>query len=155
MFLNFCRCCRDTGLCLSTGSDERYAGGAEGAFGRGINHGGRAETAEKRHAKILLLLGAVNQHADANDGALKLFNRLHYFHDRAASSQDIVHNQDALTGMDGEAAPENSCLTFFLGEHSLYAHLPGDFEGEDNAARGRAGDHLDIVFLEVLGDELA
>ncbi len=142
-------------LCLPAEPDQRYAGGAEGTFGRGISYGGGTETAKKRHTEFLLLLGTVNEHSDTDDSALKLFNSFYYFNDRATGSHDIIHNQDAFTGIDGKTTSENPFLTFLLGEYALYAQLSGNFEGKDNAARGRAGNYLDIFFLEVLDNKSA
>src|SRR4030042_1544643 len=120
-----------------------------------IGYGGGMETAEKRDSEILLLLGTVNQNTDSNGNALKFFYSVEYFDDGATGSQYIVHNQDAFAMIDGKAASKNSGLPLFLGEHSLHAHLSGNFKSQDNAACSRARNHLDIVFLEVLGNELA
>jgi hypothetical protein len=99
------------------------------------------------------LFGSVNKHANPDDDASKLFDGFHNFSDRAAGSQNIVNNQDAVTGIDGEATPKNSCLTFFFGEYSFYAQLFSYFESQYNAAGGWTGNYLDIVFLEMLSNE--
>ena len=53
------------------GLDQGYLGGAQGAILRGVGWGRHGTvTAKKWEAEFLLLLGAVNQHPDANYGAL-------------------------------------------------------------------------------------
>jgi hypothetical protein len=101
------------------------------------------------------LFGSVNQHANPDNNATKLFDGFHYFGDRATSGQNIVNNQDAVTGIDGEATPKNPCLPLFLSEYSLYAQLSGDFKSQDNAAGSWAGNYLNFVFLEMFGNEPA
>ena len=68
--------------------------------------------------------------------------------ERAAGRQDVVDEEDPFARADREAAPELAPLGAvragdLLGEDAARAELARDLEGEDDTARGGAGDEVD------------
>ena len=104
---------------------------------------------EERNAEIDFLLRPIYQHADTDDFGVKFCYGRYYFADGAAGRQDIVDNQYPFTGVNVEAATEDSYIAFFLREDAADTELPSDLIGDNDAAGGGTGDHLHPVFFEV------
>lgn len=115
-----------------------------------------AEAAEEGDAEVHLLGGAVDHNADADDLPAQLFHRRHRLVDGAARGEDVVHDEHPLTGFDVKAALEGPLFFARLfGEDAPYPQLAGGFESEDDAARGRGGDHADFLLPKVVGNHSA
>ena len=58
----------------------------------------------RRHAKVRLAAGTVNEQTDSHDIALSLIDYIHHFFDGTAGGDDIFHNQHFFAGSDFKAA---------------------------------------------------
>jgi hypothetical protein len=94
----------------------------------------------------MLLLRAVNQHADANNFATQPGYQAQDLPDGLAGGKDIVNHQNPLTGAQAEAPLESSPVgSFLFGKYAPHSKLSGDFIGDDDTA-GSWPSH-DIYFI--------
>jgi len=73
-----------------------------------------AVTAEKGDAKFELLLGAVNQDANADYFATLLGYCVYNLAYRVAGGNYVINNEHPLTRVNAEASPESSFVGAFL-----------------------------------------
>src|SRR5262249_10533081 len=74
---------------------------------------------------------------------------------RAAGGQDVVHDEDAGSGRERLAPPENTDTLLRLRIARLDSQAAGDVVGEDDSGRGGAEDDLYAVVGKAAGDLVA
>ena len=105
--------------------------------------------AKKGKAKIYFLLGAVDQYAYTYYLAPRLVDGGYDIVYGATGSEDIIDNEDALTGVDFKTSSERPSRICLLGENTADSKLSAYFESQNNSAGGRAGYYLDVLRMEV------
>ncbi len=110
-------------------------------FGDGVGGVGGEAQFEERHGGDLEASGAgaaVHEHRDAGGGAARLFHDFEALEDTAAAGDDVLDDEDALAGREGEAAAHHEYIVFLFGEDVADLGLACDFLADhETAHRGR------------------